>query len=478
MSPRSTIIKIFKYLIAFLIPAIFVILIDPQLDNDSWGVIAEGRYIIENGLYYHDPLSIHNTPIVVPNYAFAVCFYLIHSVFGAPGIYITMLLLNFIICFLLYKICLILSKKNINLSLIIMLVTDLFLATNFVVTRAQMVTFVIFLSLIYVLELYISTNKSKYLWWLPLLSLIQINFHASYWWVLIVTMLPYIIDSFRDSNLHLQGYRTKPLIFAFLGMLAVCPLNPYGFSMIISIFTVYFNSNLNSTVRELQPFRTFAGLNPVYYLAIFITSFLYLFGPKKHLRIRFFLMYFGFLALGLNTIKALSQFILVMFFPLASSYQKSHPQIIDHPSVRHAFISWAGILSICLFVTLLFIEVFHVQNYPDLSFVAVMDSLDASTANTDKSNLKIYTDYGSGGYVQYRGYKTYLDPRGDTTITKEWVDFNKGKITPQELFDKYHFDYLLVRNEEDPFYQASDLGCQKIYEDVESTTLLYNCQSD
>lgn len=107
-----------------------------------------------------------------------------------------------------------------------------------------------------------------------------------------------------------------------------------------------------------------------------------------------------------------------------------------------------------------------------------MDSLDASTANTDKSNLKIYTDYGSGGYVQYRGYKTYLDPRGDTTITKEWVDFNKGKITPQELFDKYHFDYLLVRNEEDPFYQASDLGCQKIYEDVESTTLLYNCQSD
>ena len=41
-----------KYVAMFLIPMIFVLLYNQGLDNDSWGVLAEGRQIVENGITY------------------------------------------------------------------------------------------------------------------------------------------------------------------------------------------------------------------------------------------------------------------------------------------------------------------------------------------------------------------------------------------------------------------------------------------
>ena len=144
-----------KYLAAFLLPLVFVIMTTQGLDNDSWGVLAEGRYIANNGVYYEDVLSMHDgLDTVVQNYGFAVIFYWIFNMFGAAGIYAAMLIFSFLVCFFIYKICMLISEKNTNLSLLLMMITSIVLTfSGFSVTRAQMVSFVIFLALIYVLEL-------------------------------------------------------------------------------------------------------------------------------------------------------------------------------------------------------------------------------------------------------------------------------------------------------------------------------------
>ena len=48
-----------KYVAAFLIPLIFVMLLKQWLDNDSWFVLAEGRYLVQNGVHYTDVLTMH-----------------------------------------------------------------------------------------------------------------------------------------------------------------------------------------------------------------------------------------------------------------------------------------------------------------------------------------------------------------------------------------------------------------------------------
>ena len=41
-----------------------------------------------------------------------------------------------------------------------------------------------------------------------------------------------------------------------------------------------------------------------------------------------------------------------------------------------------------------------------------------------KNDLKIYAGYNDGGYVEFRGYKSYLDPRAEVLLKN-----NNGKET-------------------------------------------------
>lgn len=475
----------FKYLTAFLVPLIYIMMTNQSLDNDSWDVLAEGRYIVENGIYYTDVLSMHEgLNITVQNYGFAVVFWWVYSVFGLNGLYVGMLLLNVAICYLLYKICMLNSKKNVNLSLLIMVITDLVLALAFVTTRAQMIDYVLMLVLIYVLELYIKTDKTKYLWWIPLLSLLQVNLHASVWWILILVLGVYLVDGIRKPMLHLQGYRKKPLIIAGLAFFAIGFINPYGYKMITFIFTSYGDFRFHNLINELSSFSPFHSLlEALVFISMVGVMFLYIFGKKKNIRIRYLLMFFGFLALGMNTVKGLSQLILVMFFPIALLYQDVRlEKVIDAKIGRDALMFWCGVVSVCVFVGLS-ITLLSVMRLDDNKLVGAINAIDEDVGESNKRELKIYAGYGNGSYVEYRGYRPYIDPRGEVFLKKnngkedilyEWEDFINGKVQLEDFLKKYEFDYVLAEDEVDPFYSLEDDDYKLLYIDDSSKVKVFS----
>ncbi|MBO7657098.1 hypothetical protein J6S55_00385 [Candidatus Saccharibacteria bacterium] len=469
--------KWLKFLIAFLVPVAGVMVCNNSLDSDTWYVLAEGREIVTNGIYYEDQLSMHEgLEVTVQNYGFAAIFYLIYSVFGPVGIYIGMLLLNVLLCYLIYKVCMVVSNKNENLSLLIMILTDLLLGRWFVVTRAQMVSYCIMMLLIYLLELYIRTNKSKYLWWIPVLSLLQINLHASLWPIIILIIGVYIIDSFKSKKLHLQGYRTKPLLLVLAISFVVGFLNPYGFKMMTFILTSYGVPEAHDTIQELKPFAPFMDSTTMMYCATFsFVLILYIFEGKKNMRMRWLLMIFGFLALALNTIKGLSQLILVLLFPLAAVYKDVWIEKWKTRKIRWMVLSWMGILSLVMIITVTVAKMFDSAGFgkPPEYAVAALDALDKDVGDIDKKTLKIYAGFDGGGYAIYRGYKTYMDSRmevflkannGKEDIFVEWYDLQHNKIEKTDFLDKYNFDYLLLYDD-DRLFDLDDVRYEEIYED-------------
>lgn len=470
-------IDTFKIVAAFLIPATFVLLTNQYIDNDSWGVLAEGREIVNGGIYHTDVLSMHeglNT--VLQNYLFAVPFYYIFQIFGGPGIYAVMLLLNFLICFLLYKICMLISNKNKSMSLIMMMTTDMLLAfLGFVVTRAQMVSFVIFLSFIYVLELYIKTKNTKYLWWVPILSVLQANIHASLWWMLLAVLVTFIIDAPKK----------KPLLIAGVGFVLAGFINPYGLDMLTLIFKAYSDSTFAGMVRELHPFSPLRNVeNAFFYIAFSGVMITYAFARHKNVRLRYLLMLFGFLALGLNTVKGLSQVVLVMFFPLALLFKDIRiGKIIDNKDCRNAITIWVGVLVTAVFVVICPIVVLNVSSeYDNEAIIEATNTIDSYVKDKDKKSLKVYADYDIGGYVEYREYKPYMDPRGADFIKKmngkedifnEYSDLKKGKINVADFVDKYRFDYIYAVGENDPFYEFKNDDYTEIYRNDERSVKVY-----
>lgn len=434
------------------------------IDNDSWYVLAEGREIVEDGVYYEDQLSMHEgLEVTVQNYGFAAIFYLVYSAIGGAGIYIIMILLNLILMYLIYKISMLLSHKNVNLSLIIMMATDLLLSHGFVVTRAQMVSYVILTLVIYLLELYAREGKKKQLFWIPILSLAQINLHASLWPMILIVITVYMIDGIRQPVFKYEGYKFKPLILTFMGAFLVGFLNPYGFKMMTFILTSYNVPEANDLINELNSFALSSAYNVILYAVIVVAMILYIFGKNKNIRLRYLFLIFGFLALGLNTVKGMSHLILVLLFPLAEVYQDF--KIKKGGKLWLMAGSWAGLVSLAVMIFCLTVIIPNANTRgPDAMMTVVMDVLDGVTQEETRDNLKVYADYNSGGYVEYRGYRAYIDPRmevfikannGKEDIFQEFYNLKNGLMETEEFLDKYNFDFLVVY-EYDRLYDKVD----------------------
>ena len=465
-----------KYLIAFLLPMLVVVTTHTTLDNDSWYALAEGRQIVENGIYYTDELSMHeDLAVTVQNYGWGVMYYLAYSVLGAPGCYLVMLVLNLLIMVLVYKICMLISNKNVNLSLILMMATDVTLAMGFTVTRGQMVSYVLMLAVIYVLELYVKKDKAKYLWWIPLLSVAQINMNAAMWPIMLLVIGVYLVEAVvRIPKLGLKGYRAWPLVVALAAAVIVGLINPYGVEMMTFIFTSYRVPEISSFVGEMLPFEP---LKSVWSLGIFVAISAvilgYVFGEGKNVRMRYLLMFFGFLALGLDSVRGMSQLILVMFFPLALVYKdKKWPKLIDSAKARRAIMAWTGVVTTCLTVATVAVVLMEVKAEPWKNLAEAVDVIDERVPEGERKSTKVYVNYDNGGYVEFRGYGAFLDPRaevylkvnnGKADILKEWHDYRQGYTGVKEFLDKYDFDYLLV-GRGDHAYDLEDEDYELIYE--------------
>ena len=313
---------------------------------------------------------------------------------------------------------------------------------------------------------------------MPILSLAQVNLHASLWPMLFLVLLAYMVDLVFESKIRKKKTcKLWPLFLVGGVSFTLGFVNPYGIEMLTLMFKAYGDATFSKLVAELQPFSPFANIgNAVFYISLSTTVFLYAFGKKQNVRIRYLLLLFGFLALGLNTVKGLSQVILVMFFPLALLYKNVRiGGVIDSEMGRNALMMWSGILISAMFVSVCPVVVAGISSdYSDEALIRAVDVIDEVEGGNDKRALKIYTSYNIGGYVEYRGYRPYMDPRGcdfmkvingKEDILQEWVDFRNNKISRNELLDKYRFDYLLVEDERDPFYGKDNDRYEILYKD-------------
>lgn len=471
--------KWLKYLIIFLLPVVMVLLLRTQVDNDSWFVLAEGREIVENGIYTTDALSMHEgLKVVVQNYGFAAVFWLVYSAFGLAGLFVGMILFYILVEWLLYKIFMLISDKNEILSLILMTVASMLLGLLFVTTRAQMVSYVIFLTVVYILERYAKKGEKKLLVAIPFLSLIQINLHGSVWLMLFLAMGAFIFDS------RIERYSVKPLIVTAVISFAVGLINPYGLDMILFVIKSYSGGTIQRLVAEMKPFDLGAWFNWILYAGIAMVVLMGFYGKEKEVKARYLMMFIGLLGLGLNTIKGMSYVILVMFLSVAAMYRKAVFPKFKKPRV----IRWA-IVGEMVFAVIVVGEVSWflkrdltwLREAPDDALVEVVNILDKEVALEGRKTLKVYTGYNDGGYLEFRGYKPYLDPRAEVflevnnkkeDILAEYINLREGRSDKKEFLKKYEFDYLVVRGEYDLFYADEVEGFETIFDDEETQTKL------
>lgn len=434
----------FKYIILFLIPILFFIQYNLRIDNDFWFTIKEGEYVINNGFPNVVPFTIYdNLNFIYQSYGAGVIFSFIYKLLGTYGILFFVIFILIIMTYFYYRLCMKVSNNNENISILVTVITMSLLAINYITTRPQIFTYLNLIIVLYIMELYSNTNNRKYLYILPIISLIQSNIHCMFFFMLIIFMLSYIFNNSKE-------YEIKPILVTMLFMILTGLINPYGINNLLYVFNSYGQNILEKTIKELQPLSFSSLFGKIHIFIILIIYILY-FKSRKKIPIRYLLLLFGTTYLAFDTLRGVSLFIIGSFFEVAYLY-KDIPNIDISKYIPKII---KVLITIILFIISLILIFIPRNYYPDAK-----EPIDYLVNNYIISDIKLYTSFSDGSYAVYKGIKCSMDPRAEVflkknnhkfDIYKEYNDLQSGIIDYNEYLKKYNFTHLLI-NKKDYLY--------------------------
>ena len=416
--------------------------------NDIWFLLNHGRYVLNNGFPLIEPFTIHeNFAFVMQQWLSSVIFYLSYSILGKYGLLILTLLVTGYIIFISYKLCMLLSDKRHTLSVILTTVMTTLLAFYFITSRPHIFTFAILITEIYLLEKYIREKDNKYLYGLPILSLLQINLHASMFFMLFAFLLPYLIDSFhyKIGSLESEGYKKKSLFIVSIIMLFTGLINPYGIDGLTYIFRSFGNSYINELVNEMFPLVITDLVGKVCLFIIFIIVCIYIFYRKSKIKPRYFYILVGTIYLTFTAYKGLAYLLIGGILPLAD-YLKISFKKDDETVKSYKCIFNSSVLAVIFLLIIVGTDSF-VFTY------RYKDGIDYLLEREKASDITLYTRYNDGGYPEWSGIKCYIDPRAEVFLKKnnkredvieEYYLLQNGELNIEEFLEKYKFSHLLI----------------------------------
>lgn len=180
-------------ILAVIVVLIFCAMLAPvTLQNDTFYTIKIGEHIMQNkSVDLQDPFSWHEgLPYFYPHWLYDVITYLVYSVFGMEGIFLSTVILSSVMGLIMYLLNVEISKNKL-ISLIITLCA-MYLLKDYIAARAQLVTFILFELEIIFIERFLKTKKIKYGIGLFFIGLIIANVHSAVWPFFFVLFLPYL----------------------------------------------------------------------------------------------------------------------------------------------------------------------------------------------------------------------------------------------------------------------------------------------
>ena len=189
-------------IIAIIVIAMFSFSIAPKtLQNDTFYTVSIGNLIKENGVDMKDHFSWHkDLPYTYPHWLYDVIMSSIYNIGEAklPGggwqaIYISVCVTSFLLGITIYEV----NRKLTGNKFVsfVLAAFSMYLLKDYITARAQLVTFVIYMMVIYFIEKFIQNPKKFYYGIGIILSSILIaNLHVAVWPFLFVISLPYIAE--------------------------------------------------------------------------------------------------------------------------------------------------------------------------------------------------------------------------------------------------------------------------------------------
>ena len=437
----------------FLFGLLVIILVIYQVctnytDSDMWFILSNGKEIVKNGIPLENPFTyIDGLSIVLQQWLWSVITWVVYSSVGSVGVVVLLMVLFVIAVWLLCAIAKV-NKCDTNVAFLVSVLLFSFMGWYFINIRPTMITVILVLAEVLVLDKYTQTCNSKHLYWLILISLLEVNLHSSLWILHFVLLVPYVFPCIKNPFIKFKDneYSIKPILLISIPMFVVGFLNPYGLDGMLYLVNSY-GSALNSlNINELQQPSILSPVGIVMLLQLLLILFMF----KKDCKYSSSKVYIfcGLFILGSMHIRNYVYFMvgfLLMFFHLLEGVKTD----INVKGTRLVRFVIPFLLGFTLFSQL--------SNLKDIEYVK--DSIETPIKaveyikENNLSDRNIYTDFNQGGFFAYSGIKIFIDARpelyldkinGKDDILNDYIKVLYGVYddTFNEVLEKYNFDYI------------------------------------
>lgn len=494
---------------------------------DTYFVMNLGRYVVENGIPYVDPFTIHeDIQLVMQQWLSGVFFWEAYKFLGVDGLRLADCIIGIILVVTHWRLCLFVSGGNKILSLVMSFAVSLF-ALPAIVPRPHIISTLILLSEVFFLEKFTRTKDFKFLLPLPVLSVLLINFHAAMWLMLFVIALPFF---FVKDVRHVKNLLAAMAAIFFCGL-----ANPYGLDAMTYVFHSYGIDLINKGIVEMMTPTAHDLRGKIFYFSAAFTIFSL---TKFKVPWRYIFLSGGLMFMAVMHGRNMLLFYFLATFPLAYVWRDfSAGKILGKRAgqyngaltllfflllavntffiaeiFKYGFAKLSLPLEILFVSELLFLaynlliakvngrvihpDILPKKNLSMLLIALILGGIFYSTLDTDKKvtdetyatamkfllknerpeNISLYVNQGYGGLAGMFDIKYYIDSRSEVflpannaqkkNILEEYLDLRHGKIYYADFFARYNFTHIITDSQDYFLYDelSRDKNFRVIYE--------------
>lgn len=475
-------------IMAVVLIAIFCFAISPvTLQNDTFYTIKIGEHILQNGIDMKDPFSWHeNLQYTYPHWLYDVVIYLVYSIGGQVGIYISTIVLSITLGLTMYLVNTKLTKNK--LTSFVLTIGAMYLLRNYIAARAQLVTFILFILTVYFIEMFLETKKKRYAVGLIIIPIIIANVHLAVFPFYFVLYLPYIaeymiyilsnteiivvtakidrlnkkilkttnedeIQKIKDEINRLEQKNEKTInkkekinanpykikirgnnnVKALIIIMIICLFTGFLTPLGTTPYTYLIKTMQGSTTHNISEHLPLTLVNNLEFMCTLVLFIAILTFTDTKIRLSDLFMLGGLVLLTFYTRRQFSMFTLICVIILNrlinALLDKYDPEGCKKAIKKMTTIT-GMIVTICLVLTISVIQ--YKPKMKDHFIDENSYPVEAATyilKNLDINNIKLYNEYNYGSYLIFRGIPVFIDSRADLYAP----EFNPGV----EVFNDY-----------------------------------------
>ena len=466
---------IYFEIMAIILIAIFCISITPKtLQNDTFYTIKIGEHIIENkGIDMIDPFSWHqDLEYTYPHWLYDVIIYLIYSIGGIVGIYISTCIFSALLGITIYET----NSKLVKNKVVSFVVTigAMYMLRDYIAARAQLVTFILFSLQIYLMEQLANTSKKRYGIGLIAISILIANLHVAVWPFMFILYLPYIAEyiviiieekfakkygkQFKEGKKISLTKRdgVKYLIVVMI----ICTLTGFLTPLGTTPYTYLIKTMQGNTTQNINEHLPMTLANDTEVVCTLVILLAILIFTKTKIRLCDLFMIGGLGYLMLMTKRQVTMFTLMGSFIL-NRLMLELIQTETKKDLKELTIQFNNLVTVPVMVVVTAVMLglsYHMaedkfdDQYVDESAYPVQ-ACDYILENIDLGKAKFYNEYNYGSYMIFRGIPVFIDSRADLyapefsgkdeDIFMDFINTSNIGTFYEDTFEKYGITHVI-----------------------------------